>query len=193
VKITKQYLRTLIKEVISEQTVPREIEDAVKSGDVDIALVRQRVSEILNTKRTKKLDDGTIKVVMDLRKYKEGALDSIDTAESPKDAVNALLQYIFDNNFTFDERKEFIVKLLGKAKSQQKTNFYDAVGTVNTIGKVFADPELEDVGIREAVTVIRFKDEPKVVKTPKRAKFYHPSYSYHIEAGKIEVLFLDKI
>ena len=29
-KITKQYLTTLIKEVISEQTVPREIEDAVR-------------------------------------------------------------------------------------------------------------------------------------------------------------------
>ena len=32
-KITKQYLRTLIKEVISEQTVPREIEDAVRDDE----------------------------------------------------------------------------------------------------------------------------------------------------------------
>jgi len=167
--------------------------DAVESGEVDIDSVKNRTSEILNTKKTKKLPDGTRKVVMDLTKYKEGALSAIDTADSPKDAVNALLQYIFDNEFTFDERKEFVIKLLGKAKSQTKTNFYEAVGTVDTIGKVFADPELEDVNIREAVTVIRFKDEPKVVKTPKRGKFYHPSYEYHIEAGKIEVLFLDKV
>ena len=33
-KITKQELKDIIKEVISEQTVPREIEDAVRIGGV---------------------------------------------------------------------------------------------------------------------------------------------------------------
>jgi DNA-binding transcriptional regulator GbsR (MarR family) len=51
VKITKQYLRTLIKEVISEQTVPREIEDAVKS-DEDLEKLLTAMAEKINELET---------------------------------------------------------------------------------------------------------------------------------------------
>lgn len=48
-KISKQYLRTLIKEVISEQTVPREIEDAVRDDakmEELLTAMAEKISEL---------------------------------------------------------------------------------------------------------------------------------------------------
>jgi hypothetical protein len=165
-------------------------EDAVLKGDVDIGLFKERV---LNALDTVKISKG--KVVLDLTKYKSDVESLLDSPDSPENKVNSLFQYIVDNNFTFNERKEFIVKLLGKATKQMPKNFYDAVGTINTLGKLFSDPALEGVNNREAITVIRFKEKPKVVKTKKDDEFYHESYEYHIEPskGKVEVLFLSDV
>jgi hypothetical protein len=51
VKITKQELKDIIKEVISEQTVPREIEDAVRADEKMEELLRtmeERMSALEN-------------------------------------------------------------------------------------------------------------------------------------------------
>ena len=66
-KITKQYLRTLIKEVISEQTVPREIEDAVKSDeDLEklLTAMAEKISELETEieRRKKEYDDATVRM-----------------------------------------------------------------------------------------------------------------------------------
>ena len=66
-KITKQYLRTLIKEVISEQTVPREIEDAVRDDEKMEELLTAMANEIerLETaieRRKKEYDDATVRM-----------------------------------------------------------------------------------------------------------------------------------
>ena len=50
-KITKQELKDIIKEVISEQTVPREIEDAVRADEKMEELLRtmaERMSALEN-------------------------------------------------------------------------------------------------------------------------------------------------
>lgn len=165
-------------------------EDAVLKGDVDVGLFKERVLNALDTIKTSRGE-----VVLDLTKYKLDVESLLDSPDSPENKVNSLFQYIIDNNFTFEERKEFIIKLLGDATKQMPKNFYDAVGTMSTLGKLFSDPALEDVNNREAITVIRFKGKPKVVKTKKDDEFYHESYEYHIEPskGKVEVLFLNDV
>lgn len=66
-KITKQYLRTLIKEVISEQTVPREIEDAVRDDEKMeelLTAMAEKISELETEieRRKKEYDDATVRM-----------------------------------------------------------------------------------------------------------------------------------
>ena len=167
-------------------------EDAVKTKTLDPVDVRKVLNKTLNIKQVNKYGE----VTLDLQQYKDTVLQAFDNATTPEGKIVALKDSVLNQVKTFNERKSFIVSLLGKAEKQTQDNFFNSVGTANTIGRLFAEPLAEKAGIREAPVVIRFKDKPKVVKTVKGQKFHHDSYSYSVQlpkGKKVETLILSDV
>ena len=126
-----------------------------------------------------------------LVKYNEGITKAMGGAKTTNKGLDILLDFMFSNELTFEERRNILQSLIGEsAKGNPK---FKTVGTFTQLAESLSEPLVKDSSIYEVNVAYRTKGDIRVVKLSESDPRYHKSYPYAIEStAKIEVLHLSE-
>ncbi len=124
-----------------------------------------------------------------LIKFKAGFLGNMNGIKSIDTALDTLLDYMFSNNMTFEQRRSVLESLIGESAVNNPR--FKTVGTFTQLAESLSEPLVKDSSMFEVNVAYRTVGDISVVKIPETDSRYHKSYPYAIEStSKIEVLHL---